>query len=111
MDAKGIKFRKGSKREAQLRRDLRGEYHIGKVGILPGSRYAKEDEAKWRVKMADSCRKNPPRGLRAISASEPVCPPLLPSEVVFGSAKKRVLDDGSIKLGGEDGEKFNFPSE
>lgn len=109
--AKKIAVCAGSRAERELRTQMRGSYHIGETGALPGSRQAKLEEEHWREKMAESCKRNPPRGLRAISASEPTHPPLLPSEMVFGDAKRRVLDDGAVKLGGEDGEKFNFYNE
>lgn len=39
------------------------------------------------------------------------CGGLLPSEMFFGKASTRVLDEGDVSLGGDDGDFFNFDGE
>ena len=39
------------------------------------------------------------------------CGGLLPSEMFFGKASTRVLDEGDVLLGGDDGDFFNFEGE
>ena len=39
------------------------------------------------------------------------CGGLLPSEMFFGKARTRVLDEADVSLGGESGDSFNFEDE
>ena len=39
------------------------------------------------------------------------CGGLLPSEMFFGKARTRVLDEADVSLGGESGDTFNFEDE
>lgn len=103
---------KGLKDEGKAKEKCRGYYHVGAVGAKPGSAEAKAEEDRYREKMRESCKRRPPRvGHSGFGSDSNVNPPLLPSEAIMGVARSRILDEADIKMGGEDGEKFDFTGE
>ena len=101
------------KDEAAAKAKVRGFYHVGEAMPKPQSEEAWAQEEAYRERMRKSCAKKPPR-LRGASLrmNEGMgSRTLLPSEVFFGKAASRVLDEADLRLGGDDGEKFNFEGE
>ena len=90
----------------------RWSYHIGELPPMPGTPDARSEEEAYRQKMVESCRKRPPRvGYSGFSDGSMINPMVLPSEALLGTSKRRVLDECTIHMGGEDGDNFNFPNE
>jgi hypothetical protein len=110
-EARGLKFRNGSKREKLEMAKNRYLYHIGPAEAKPGSPEARIQECAYRKRMAESVRRKPPRFADSGFAHVASTVTSLPSESIMGPARRRVLDECATHLGGEDGENFNFEGE
>lgn len=109
--SKGLRFHGNQEKEKKSKQENRWMYHIGDVPPRPGSEESRKEYAEYLEKKRLSLIEKPPRYIQGGFSENISTVILLPSQILMGNAQKRVLDDFSPSLGGEDGEKFNFENE